>query len=122
MGLNEEIKTTAQLLGRALRKESYMRDYMEAVEGFKADTEASALEARLYSLFDQLTARQQAGEQLTREEVDAFYALRSQVQANPRVAERDSVLQALNPYLASIADEISGSLGVDYTDLAKANQ
>ena len=122
MLLNEEITTAAQSLGKALRKDSYLRDYLEAVERFKADPEASELEARLYSLFDQFTARQQAGEQLSREEVDGFYALRNQVGVNPRVAERDSVLQALKPYLAEIADEISSMLGVDYIDLAKVTQ
>jgi cell fate (sporulation/competence/biofilm development) regulator YlbF (YheA/YmcA/DUF963 family) len=122
MLLNEDITTAAQLLGKALRKDSYLRDYLEAVERFKADPEASELEARLYRLFDQLTARQQAGDQLTRQEVDGFYALRNQVGVNPRVAERDSFLQTLKPYLAEIADEISGMLGVEYTELARANQ
>ena len=122
MLLNEDITTTAQLLGKTLRKDSYLHDYLEAVERFKADPEASELEARLYSLFDQFTARQQAGEQLSREEVDGFYALRKQVGVNPRVAERDSGLQVLKPYLVEIADEISGMLGVDYTDLAKVTQ
>ena len=122
MDLNEDTRITAQLLGRALRKESYVRDYLHAAEQVEADTEASALEARLFSLFNQLTQRQQAGEQLTRQEVDAFYTLRRQVQANPHVAERDSVLQALKPYLAEIADEISSALGVDYIGLAKAEQ
>jgi cell fate (sporulation/competence/biofilm development) regulator YlbF (YheA/YmcA/DUF963 family) len=122
MLLNEDITTAAQLLGKALRKDSYLRDYLEAVERLKADSEASELEARLYRLFEQLTARQQAGERLSREEVDSFYALRNQVQANQLVAERDSFLQGLKPYLAEIADEISGMLGVDYTELAKANQ
>jgi cell fate (sporulation/competence/biofilm development) regulator YlbF (YheA/YmcA/DUF963 family) len=122
MSLNEVITTAAQSLGKALRKDSYLRDYLDAVERFKADPEASELEARLYRLFDQLTARQQAGEQLSRAEVDGFYALRNQVRENRRVAERDSFLQALKPYLAEIADEISGMLGVDYTELAKTNQ
>jgi cell fate (sporulation/competence/biofilm development) regulator YlbF (YheA/YmcA/DUF963 family) len=120
MHLSDNIITAARSLGRTLRKDADIQAYLAALERLEADQEAQELEGRLYDLFDQLTTRQQAGEQLSRTEIEAFYALRSQVRANPHISERDAVLQALKPFLADIVEVISSRIGADYTALVTA--
>lgn len=119
MELPEEIKNAAQALGKSLRQDDFMRAYLEAIEEFQADPEARELEQQLYTTYNALIARQQAGEQLTREDTQPFYELRRQVQTHPLISKRDNELRLIKPYLAEIADEISAILGVDYTALAR---
>jgi cell fate (sporulation/competence/biofilm development) regulator YlbF (YheA/YmcA/DUF963 family) len=78
-----------------------------------------ALEQRFYDLYDELIARQQAGEALSQEQRTAFYNLRLQVQTHPNISARDEALAQLKPVLADLADEISEALEVDYTALAR---
>jgi cell fate (sporulation/competence/biofilm development) regulator YlbF (YheA/YmcA/DUF963 family) len=120
MYLSDETISAARSLGRILRKDAYVQAYLAVLERVEADKEAQELESRFYNLFEQLTTRQQAGEQLSRTEIDAFYALRSQVRANPHISERDAVLQVLKPFLADIAELISSRIGEDYAGLVAA--
>lgn len=119
MDFPEEIKKAAQTLGKSLHQDDYLRGYLEAVEAFQADPEARELEEKLYATYEALLARQGAGEQISREEIQAFYDLRRQAQLHPLISKRDQALQFIKPYLAEVADEISASLGVDYTALAR---
>jgi cell fate (sporulation/competence/biofilm development) regulator YlbF (YheA/YmcA/DUF963 family) len=120
MELPEEIKNAAQALGRSLREDDFMRSYLKAVEEFNADLEARKLEEQLYATYNDLLARQQAGEPLSREETQSFYELRRRVQSHPLISARENELRLIKPYLAEIADEISARLGVDYTALARS--
>jgi cell fate (sporulation/competence/biofilm development) regulator YlbF (YheA/YmcA/DUF963 family) len=120
MELPEEIKNAAQALGVSLHQDDFMRAYLEAVEEYQADPEARELEQQLYTTYNALIARQQAGEQLSREDTQEFYELRRRVQAHPVISKRDNELRLIKPYLAEISDEISALLGVDYTTLVKA--
>lgn len=119
MELTEEIRIAARQLGQSLRQEDYIRAYLDALNECQADPEASALEKKMYEVYEALIARQQAGEQLSQEEIRSFNELRRQVQANPLISRRNNMLNLAKPYLSQIADEISFPLGVDYTALAK---
>lgn len=119
MRLPEEIKNAAQALGKSLHEDDTMRAYFEAVEEFRANREARELEEQLYTTYNALVARQGAGEQLSRDETQAFYELRRRVQMHPLISKRDDELRLIKPYLAEVADEISALLGVDYTTLAR---
>jgi len=118
----KEIREAAAELGRSLRREGPVLAYLEAEQAFRSCGEAVELEQRLYSLYETLMARQRQGEQLSREEVQAFHELRRQVQSHPIVSERDRALQAAKPHLAEVADEISVALGIDYTSLARPEE
>lgn len=120
MDLPETIQNAAQVLGKSLRADGLIHSYLEAVEQFRADPQASQLEKQLYDLYNTLIARQQAGEQLSREDTQPFYELRRQVQTHPLISKRENELRLIRPYLADIADEISASLGMDYTALASS--
>ncbi len=120
MDLTETLKNAALALGKSLRQDDFMRAYLEALEAFQADPEARRLEEQLYATYDALVARQQAGEQISREEIQQFQELRRQVQTHPLISKRENELRLIRPYLADIADEISALLGVDYTILARA--
>jgi cell fate (sporulation/competence/biofilm development) regulator YlbF (YheA/YmcA/DUF963 family) len=119
MKIPEEIGNTARELGLSLRQMNFMRDYLAVVDELENNPEAGQLEDQLYSMYDELIARQQAGEMLSREETQAFYELRRQVQEHPLISKRDYLLRNLKPSLAEVADEISAQLGVDYTILAR---
>ena len=119
MDLPEAIKNTAQALGKSLREDDLMRAYFAALGEFQANLEAVELEQRLYRLYEVLITRQQAGEELSREDTQEFFELRSRVYAHPLISKRDEELRLIKPYLAEIADEMSAVLGVDYTALAR---
>jgi cell fate (sporulation/competence/biofilm development) regulator YlbF (YheA/YmcA/DUF963 family) len=119
MKLSDELEQAAQALGQSLRATEHVQTYLEAQVRVQADPEASSLEERSSKLYDDLSARQQAGEQLAESEVEEFYALRSQAQGHPLIADRDLALNQLKGYLAEVALDLSNVLGVDYTTLAQ---
>ena len=119
MILPEEIKNAAQALGKSLYKDDFMCAFLHTVDEFQADPEARQLEEQLYATYNALIARQGAGEQLSREDTQPVYELRRQVQAHPLISKREDELRLIKPFLAEVADEISASLGVDYTTLAR---
>lgn len=119
MVLTDEIKKAAQALGKSLHDDEFMRPYHQAVAEYESDPEAVELENQLYTLYEELVKRQQAGEQISREETKAFYELRQRVQSHPLIVKRNNALQMIKPFLADVADEISMLLGVDYTTLVK---
>ena len=103
MKLSDELEQTAQALGQSLRATEDAQAYLQAQARVQADPEASPLDERLSGLYQELLARQRAGEQLAQAEVDEFYALRSQAQSQPLIAERDFALSQLKSYLAQAA-------------------
>ncbi len=119
MELTEEIQTAASQLGQSLRQDEHVRAYLDSLKEFQSDPEASALEKKLYEVYETLLARQQAGEQLSQEDIRPFNELRGQVQSHPLISRRNDMLRLVKPYLNQVAEEISFPLGVDYTALAK---
>jgi len=118
--MNDEIEAAARALGEALHEADVVQAYLQARADREADTELAALEGHLQAVYETLVARQRSGEQLTREEVDGFYALRDQVQAAPRIRARDAALADVKRLFADAATAISNQLGVDFTNLALA--
>jgi len=119
MKLSDELEQAAQALGQSLRANEYVQAYLQALARVRADPEVNSLEEHFSKLYDDLLARQRAGEQLSQAEVDEFYAVRSRAQSQPLIAERDSTLSQLKSYLAQVALDLSNDLGVDYTALAR---
>ncbi|MBC7226092.1 MAG: YlbF family regulator [Thermoflexales bacterium] len=119
MPLSEELQRACEALGRALASSEPVREYLEAQARLEADPEARALEEEFQALYQSLLARQQAGEDLPREEVDRFYRLRNQAESHPLIVERDIALSELKQYFADVAFQISTLLGADYTALAR---
>lgn len=117
--LPEEIRQAAVALGDALAAADEVRAYLQAQTRLEADPEACALEAPFHDLYQDLLARQQAGEELPPEKVQAFYALRLEVQRHPLIAGRDLALGRLKGFLADVALDLSTQLGADYTRLAE---
>jgi cell fate (sporulation/competence/biofilm development) regulator YlbF (YheA/YmcA/DUF963 family) len=119
MALSEELMQAAQAFGQALRATDVVQTYLDAQARLEADPEASSLEGRVSQLYQDLAARQRAGQLLTQAEVDEYYALRSQAQGHLLITTRDLVLGQLKGYLAEVALDLSNELGVDYTVLAR---
>jgi len=117
MKLNPEVEEAARILGKSLGDQEVTQHYLEARKRVEADAEVNALEKELYTTYENLIARQQAGQQIPRDEVEAFYALRNRVFAHPLVQERENALQPLKSLFSEVVVEISAPLGVDYSAL-----
>lgn len=120
MTLSPEIIAAARALGESLRQHPLVQAYHHAVACFEADHEAVDLERRLYALYTDLIRRQEEGETLSRAEVQFFNDLKQRVYQHPSIQAREAALSALKPHLASIADELTLRLGVDYTAVVLA--
>lgn len=116
--LHPDVQQAAAAFGAALRAMPVMQPYLEARARFEADPEAIALEAELTALYEALVARQRAGEILSREETEQFYALRTRVYAHPLVAVREAALAEAKTALQEAGMQLSIDLGVDYPTLA----
>jgi len=119
MNLPEEMRQAAEELGRSLRASYAVQSYLAAQAQLEVDADASALDNRFQALYQDLLARQRAGEDLPQEELNEFYALREQVQTHPLIVERDLALGELKAYFADVARELSVRLQVDYPTLAQ---
>lgn len=117
--LSPEIEQAARALGQALRANPATQAYLEVEQRVAADPEAAALEKELYATYEALIARQQKGEQIAHDEVQAFYALRDRFFSHPLVQERESALQPVKSLFIEAAVELSAPLGADYTKLAQ---
>ncbi|MFN3761715.1 MAG: YlbF family regulator [Anaerolineae bacterium] len=119
MALSEELRSACEALGRALAASKPVREYLEVQARLEADPEARSLEEEFQTVYQDLLARQRAGEELPREEVDRFYRLRNRLESHPLIVERDLVLGELKQYFADVAFQLSTLLGADYTALAR---
>jgi cell fate (sporulation/competence/biofilm development) regulator YlbF (YheA/YmcA/DUF963 family) len=121
MLLNDEITIAAQQLGRALKQESHLRAYLDALQATRTDAVASALEQKEYELSTDLIACQQLCEQPATDQTRAFLEIREQAQSHPLIAMRNSLHQQVHPYLREVVEEINFVLGVDFADLARSS-
>ncbi len=119
MELDQEMQDAARQLGEALRQDDLVREYLQAREDAASDPEASTLEKRMHETYNDLIARQQAGEGLNQANTSAFCEIRREAQSHPLISKRTDMLRLTRPYLNQVAEEISLVLGVDYTALAK---
>ena len=119
MSLSPELEAAARQLGQSLQQDESVRAYLDALMKTQTDSQASALEEKMYEIYKALIARQQVGEILSQEEILPFNEVRQQVQSHPLISRRNEMLRQARPYLNQVAEEISFPLGVDYTALAK---
>ena len=118
--MNNELDAAARALGESLRQANAVQTYVQARADCDADAALVAQEAHMQTVYETLLARQQAGEQLTHQEVDAFYALRDQIQSTPRISARDTALADVKRLFVDAGSAINSQLGVDFTKLALA--
>ena len=118
MNLPEDLQQAAQEFGLALRAHETVRSYLAAQQAVLADAEARELDERSRAMYEDLVARQQNGEQLPREEVEAFYALNQQARSHPLIAERDAALALVKSTFVNVGQDLSLALGIEYTALA----
>jgi len=118
--LTEELHTAARTLGETLRTSDVVQKYLRVLADCEADPETAHLEKRMHTMYEELIARQQHGQNLQRSEIDAFNALKRQVYQHPRIAEREAALTRVKQTFADIADDLNISLGTDFAALAQA--
>jgi len=119
MNLPKDVRQAAEELGRSLSTSDTVQTYLAAQAQLAADPDALALENRFQALYQDLLARQRAGEDLSQEDLNEFYRLRERVQSRPLIVERDLALGELKAYFADVALELSVQLQMDYPALAQ---
>jgi len=119
MNLPKDVRQAAEELGRSLSTSDTVQTYLAAQAQLEADADASALDNRFQALYQDLLARQRAGEDLPEKELNEFYRLREQVQTHPLIVERDLAQGELKAYFADVALELSVQLQMDYPALAQ---
>ena len=117
--LPQDIQEAARTLADAILADPQAKAYQATITDFENDLQASALETRFMNLYAELTARQQKGKSLSQQDIEPFYAMRSEYYAHPRVVARNDALGALKPLLTEAADQTSVQLILDFTELAK---
>lgn len=118
--MDDELYAAARALGEVLRQADAVQIYLRARADCEADAALVAQEAHVQAVYEELVARQRAGEDLPREEVERFYALRQRVQSAPRIRARDTALTDVKRLFVEAGTAITNQLGVDFTELALA--
>ena len=118
--MDNTLHESARKLGETLRQTSQVISYLEAKNSVEADPTLVAREKHILIAYQELTARQRAGEELSKEEVRNFYDLRNEVQQHPLIQTRDRALGPLKSLFSQAGSELSNQLGVNFTDIALA--
>jgi cell fate (sporulation/competence/biofilm development) regulator YlbF (YheA/YmcA/DUF963 family) len=121
MNMSDELKQAARAFGESLRQHASVQAYLQAQARLEVDPEARDLEERFSAMFQNLSSRQRAGENLSPAEVDEFYALRNQAQANHLISERDMALNLVKGYFVEVGSDLNRAVGINYVTLAKGN-
>ncbi len=116
--LSQELEQAARIFGRSLRQHKAVQRYLEAQARLDADPSVRDLDERFRTLYQELGDRQRAGERLTPHELNEFYALRSQVQENQLIADRDNALNEVKEYFIVVGLQFNQALGIDFVTLA----
>jgi cell fate (sporulation/competence/biofilm development) regulator YlbF (YheA/YmcA/DUF963 family) len=118
--LPNELQQAAEMLGQSLHQHELVQAYLDAVAALEADPETAARERAYQQTYEELLARQRAGERLPPAEVDAFYTLRNEVVSHPLVQARDLALNNAKGVLLNAGYDLSQELGLDYSALVLA--
>ncbi len=118
--LSPELQQTAQDFGAAIRQHGMVQQYLNAVSALNADPAARDLDTRFETLRAGLVARQRAGEELPADEVQAFYALRTEVTSNSLIENRDNALTMAKGYLVNVGLDLNQALGLDFVKIASS--
>lgn len=116
--LSPELQEAARDFGLALRQHESVQQYLQAVASLTADAEAQALDEQFETIRADLVARQRTGEDLPVDEVQAFYAMRTAVTANPLIEARDDGLNMAKGYLANVGADLNRALTLDFVTIA----
>ena len=116
--LPQELEQAARLFGQSLRQQKAVRRYLETQARLDADPDVRDLDERFRTMYQELGDRQRAGERLTPQELNEFYALRGQVQQNQLITERDDALNEVKEYFIMVGMQFNQALGIDFVTLA----
>jgi cell fate (sporulation/competence/biofilm development) regulator YlbF (YheA/YmcA/DUF963 family) len=119
MELPDEVRQAAVDLGKRLGAAAGVQEYVALNQKIQTDPEICGLETKVAHMYQDLVERQQNGEDLQQAEVDAYYALKQQIEGHPWITARDSRLVDVKALLAETAQRMTPLLGLDYTTLAK---
>lgn len=114
----DAILAAAGELGAALRAEPGVQAFLQAEAAVQADAHLSSLEEQVNRLYGELTGRQAAGEYLSQQEINAYYALRDQLVRSPLVAQREARRKEMKSLCEGAGSALNSVLTLDYTALA----
>lgn len=117
MPLTDNLKQAAQVLAEAIHAHQSVEQFLLAETALQADPEARDLDQRFQAMYDNLVARQRAGELLPQDELDTFYELQAQVREHPLLQDHNMKLTVAKGYLQHLGAEFNQILGLDYVTL-----
>lgn len=118
--LDATVRAAAQALAQKLRESQPIDAFWQARARLEADDQARGLLAELQERQQTLALKQQAGGQITQEEIDALRRLQGDAQSNPIVGAYLEALQQAQAFLPEVNLTISELLGFDFGGLAGA--
>lgn len=119
MQLSPEMMQAAQSLGSLLNAQPAVTEYRLAKARVDQDADALELENSHLQLYNQLIERQDRGEALDQADLDHYYALGRRLQNHPLIAGRDLSLENVKSLYAAVAEKMTATLGLEYTDFAR---
>lgn len=117
MPLTDNLKEAAQVLAEAIRAHQSIEQYLLADAALQADPETRDLDQRYQAMYDNLVARQRAGDSISQDELDDFYALQVQVRDHPLLQDRSRKLTVAKGFLRHLGADLNQKLGLDYVTL-----
>lgn len=118
--LDATLEAAARKFALKLRSSAPIATYWRAKARLEADKQAQNLLAELRQRQQALTLKQQNGNGITQEEIDALRRLQGEVQRNPVIMAYVQAQQQAQAFLPQVNLEISQLLGFDFGALAGA--
>jgi hypothetical protein len=116
--LTDTLKQSALNLGKCLKTEKKVQEFLDLRERAAQDANSVELENKLNQAYEELTKREENGEVLRPFELEQYYALKQQLQSQPLVGLRDAKFEEVKSFLGQTAQRITSNLGIDYLTFA----
>ncbi len=117
MPLTDDLVQAARRSGEAIRANRTIERYLQADAALQADPESRDLDQRFQAMYDNLVARQRAGDSISQDELDVFYTLQAQVRDHPLLQDRSRKLTVAKGYLQHLGADLNQKLDLDYVTL-----
>lgn len=117
MALSDDVRQAAHRFGEAMRANQTVERYLQADAALQTAQEARELDQHYQAVYDNLVTRQRAGDAISQDELDVFYALQAQVRDLPLIQDRNRKLAVTKGYLQHLGADLNQKLGLDYIEL-----
>lgn len=118
--LSPEVEAAAREFAAWVAQTAPLVDLRKAQERLEADTDAQRLLVAWDQKQQELLTRQQAGKEVTTDDINSLRRLQAQIQNHPSIKAYADLQRRAQTYLADLSAEISQVLGVDFGVLSQS--